>query len=603
MTGQPPNQTPAWSSGGVPPSVKKPPAKRSRPPARRPPPSLTQKKFIPPKDLTAYLAKINPIPINPLNRPKSSVLYGVRIKYGDLFPYYSQALLDAIKPLTCSAGYIDIRPYKGYIDVGFESQEQANNAAAMSITFNSTPLPIFLTRHFSQALTVIKFIGLPTHLPYKVLCQELYDGLSQYGSNPELIFDTPQGITGLAGPTASAVVDLYTHISPSNIPPTTVVPSAPEHIIRCSFDGKRQTCLQCKQVAHKGKDCTPLISEAHLVDTQAFPCPNPMAPIWGSLLQVPAQIPLASHTPLSTQPPQEAWINHPLGQLDGRLSTCPSDRSNQLVDRSNNLNSQSTNQAMDKSTNHRMEINPQPHIQSKGASNKTTNNAHGTTSNPPISCTLPPVEYETGNPFSMLRYFKKLDDNTEIPIELISPSEWFEMDVNNTNFLFRPANQFKHYTNTHQIATKIKNISIPQNFIDTLSKAAISISQNAPRLAIPTRTPPELMDALEATMEATKQSVSELAAATSQVIESRISQPHRRSTTALVNLRLETEEALTILAKTLYSYDSLVDGSTIMSMLSPHLADYPTPWLSAFERLPEDNNPGLEPPADPDPMD
>ena len=135
MNGQTPNPPPAWSGGSIPAGVRQPPAKRPRPPARRLPDPIFRTKFIPPKDLKDHLAKITPIPRNPLNRPKSRVRYGLRVEYGTQFPYFNTDLFEAIYPLTKPAGYVEIKPYKGYIDIGYTSSELADAAATIKVKY------------------------------------------------------------------------------------------------------------------------------------------------------------------------------------------------------------------------------------------------------------------------------------------------------------------------------------------------------------------------------------------------------------------------------------------------------------------------------------
>lgn len=103
------------------------------------------------------------------------------------------------------------------------------------------------------------------------------------------------------------------------------------------------------------------------------------------------------------------------------------------------------------------------------------------------------------------------------------------------------------------------------------------------------------MDALEESSYFARQCLKDLSIITTQFISAHGKLPISRNTTGLIEARLNAEGALGALAQTLHSYDSLADGSTVMSNLSPHLADWPTPWLNAFELLPVPH------PVEPDP--
>ncbi|KAJ9068320.1 hypothetical protein DSO57_1029935, partial [Entomophthora muscae] len=255
MQGQQPTQAPTWSGRGVPASVRKPPAKRSRPPARRPPDLNSKKKFIPPKDLAKHL----------------SVKYGVRVEYGHSFPYYSTEIYTALSPLTQTAGYIDIRPYKGYIDVGYPSEEQAEWASKIPISYKGIKLPTTRTQHYSQTLLVIRFSKLPTHLPFDILRQELMEGLMKYGSSPELIFDVLVGISHLSGPCAFGTIAIHDNIKPADIPTWSTVLSAKEDLFLAQFEGARKACSKCKAMDHSKATCPNLNPFLHSTATPLAP--------------------------------------------------------------------------------------------------------------------------------------------------------------------------------------------------------------------------------------------------------------------------------------------------------------------------------------------
>ena len=140
------------------------------------------------------------------------------MEYGHIFPYYNKNLLDTISPMTQTAGFIDIRSLKGYMNIGYPSEEQADWAASNPIVYRDTSLQMIRTCHHAQTLFVFQLANLPTHLLFKVLRQELINGLKPYGSDPEVIFDVSEGIKNLAGPSASVTRALFKGDNPSFIP-------------------------------------------------------------------------------------------------------------------------------------------------------------------------------------------------------------------------------------------------------------------------------------------------------------------------------------------------------------------------------------------------
>ncbi|KAJ9086146.1 hypothetical protein DSO57_1007261 [Entomophthora muscae] len=255
MQGQQPTQAPTWSGGGVLTSVRKPPVKRPLPPARRPPDLLSKAKFHPPKDLKKHLDKLKPISPNPFNHPKSKMLYGVRVDYGQLFPYYNDELITAIEPLTRTAGFIDIRPFKGYIDIGFASSQQADISTNILIPYKDKTEPVTRTQYWKQTILAIQLTDLTNHLPFKALHRKLLKGLKNYGDHPTIVFNVPKGIEHLAGPTEMATVKPYIRLNPKTIPIWTVVPSAPNTPFRAFFEGAQKGCTKCHDPSHSYESC------------------------------------------------------------------------------------------------------------------------------------------------------------------------------------------------------------------------------------------------------------------------------------------------------------------------------------------------------------
>ena len=203
MSGQLPAHT-AWDGGVLPKLVKRPPGKRPRPPQRPLNNPNFKLKFIPPKDL----AKTMPIPRNPLLRPQSRIKHGVRVEYGNLFPYNVAKILRAAQHLTKNSGYVDVKPYNVYFEFGYFTEKDADIAANLEVIYKNTCIPVTRTREPSQTTLTIHISNLPTNLHPELLKKELLEGLASYGQNPVIVFDVPHSLTYLTGPQATAVICL-----------------------------------------------------------------------------------------------------------------------------------------------------------------------------------------------------------------------------------------------------------------------------------------------------------------------------------------------------------------------------------------------------------
>ena len=598
MQGQQPTPPTAWSGGAVPASVRKPPAKRSRPPTRAHKNPNAAQRFVPPKDLAAYLVKENIFPKNPLNRPKSQVKYGVRVEYGTHSPYYTEAIRAAISHLTPPAGFVDARPYKGYIDIGYPTPELADEAALQTVTHNGVNLPVYRTSHSSSPILAIYLSGLPSHLPCNILRKELLHGLSQYGSDPALIFDTPRGFTNLAGPTATATVTLPRGTDPSTIPSWVAVPSATDSPFWARFDGAQPVCQVCHVTGHIRTACPQAC-------TSETPFTNGKQPasLWGT------KIPRATPTPRPTtltHHPKFGNSNPPSNPRDTNQSNLgfgatSADAMHGQVHPSGGPNLANQRQSATLTQRHQDTGIPPPSGPNPDG-NWIRIDRQTRTQTPPANpvepayCEPPPITQVTGNPFEILDCLYVNEETGEPEIHPApTPMDWCEETFDTDNISTRPKNRFREYVSNHAISKKIKNKTIPIDQLKTIQKAAQGIIANSRMLSIPDHAPEDMMPALLDATPYARQALETVAMLTLTIIASREQLPDTRNTTKLIEARMEAEGALMMVAMTLNSFDALTDGSTPLCKLSPHPADLPTPWLSAFERLP------IPAPEEPDP--
>lgn len=460
----------------------------------------------------------------------------------------------------------------------------------------------------------------------------------KYGSSPEVAFDVPVGAAHLAGPTAIATVIPYPHVHPSNIPPWAVVAAAPCDPFQARFDGARRSCTTCKRCDHASNECKNRSSDIG----GAAPQSNIGFSWWGSQLppiqksRDPANS-TTVETPIQKSRDHDDFTtigapNHESCDPDDFITVgTPKPSSNMiglLADPSGIADTQSMNisdHATQPNYAHPVQVQNHPNmgIQEEGQWRPTQAVMQGpipsqNTSNPatshwqtPNSIQSPSNEVIDGlhcsiratqnthlvsyNPFEVLNYVECDSNGNEKTIEAITHQRWFEdenlLDLVKTS----PKIQGMEYMSSHLIATKIKNKTLPKELVYRLQCFNTAVQCNIHQIQIPANTPETLMDALEESSYFARQCLKDLSIITTQFISAHGKLPISRNTTGLIEARLNAEGALGALAQTLHSYDSLADGSTVMSNLSPHLADWPTPWLNAFERLPVPH------PVEPDP--
>ncbi|KAI0233925.1 hypothetical protein L0F63_001311, partial [Massospora cicadina] len=176
-----PPATPVWGSSAPPPSVFRPAGKRVQMGSNSPPTASNP----------LHLARVHPSRPHPLALPRSAIRYCLRVDYGRLFPYSNKAIIDLATTAYAPAGFIDFRPFKGYFDVEFQSEEDAEAAAQTPLIYKKNPIPTTCTRLPSDTTLVVSFANLPSHLLPQVLYDQLVTGLMAYGTQPNLIFAIP----------------------------------------------------------------------------------------------------------------------------------------------------------------------------------------------------------------------------------------------------------------------------------------------------------------------------------------------------------------------------------------------------------------------------
>ncbi|KAI0244695.1 hypothetical protein L0F63_004429 [Massospora cicadina] len=274
-----PPATPVWGSSAPPPSVFRPAGKRVQMGSNSPP--TASNRFVSPRDLALHLARVHPSRPHPLALPRSAIRYCLRVDYGRLFPYANKAIIDLATTAFAPAGFIDFRPFKGYFDVGFQSEEDAEVAAQTPLIYKKTPIPTTRTRLPSDTMLVVSFANLPSHLPPQVLYDQLVAGLMAYGTQATLIFAIPSGAERLAAPRATATIIPYHPTIAQQIPPRASVAAAPDHFFWAQVNNGRQICSLCFGLDHAKKACPKAKSAAAASE------PPSGGSVWGALLPPP----------------------------------------------------------------------------------------------------------------------------------------------------------------------------------------------------------------------------------------------------------------------------------------------------------------------------
>ncbi|KAI0233642.1 hypothetical protein L0F63_002352 [Massospora cicadina] len=218
-------------------------------------PPTASSHFVPPQDLALHLVCAHPSCPHPLTLPQSTICCCLRVDYGHLFPYADKAIIDLATAAFAPAGFIEFRPFKGYFDVGFQSEADAEVVAQTPLIYKNTPIPTTRTHLPSDTTLVVSFANLPSHLPPQVLYDQLVVGLMAYGTQPNLIFAIPSGVERLAAPHATATITPHHPAIAQQIPPHASVAAAPDHFFWAQVDNVRQICSLCFGLDHAKKVC------------------------------------------------------------------------------------------------------------------------------------------------------------------------------------------------------------------------------------------------------------------------------------------------------------------------------------------------------------
>lgn len=572
------NPAPPWgSNGGPPPSIYKSPPKRARTGTNGK--SHQNQRFTPPKDLAQHLARTQPIHHNPIALPRSNIVYCLRVDYGILFPYADKAILAIATEAFSPAGFIDFRPFKGYFDLGFTSEEAAEAASKVKLLYKGTPIPTTCTRLPSDKTLVINFSNLPSHLPPQTLFDELYSGLLAYGKDPVIKFLVPIGAEKLAGPRAIATITPTDPNMPQLIPPRSALPSSPEHIFWARCENGRLVCAQCYGLDHSKAKC-----RLDVTDVTGHQKPVQVS-VWGNILSPPH--PEKSNTNGNNNSKKSGAssssnFNHESTPQLGLIVSNPPIQQNSSFLSGNSSHPSEWNIVINRRHSSNLGQN---HDKSTIGSSRSINKAAEFIIQP--------------NPWEIL---VEIDNDEIIPLlkSTFDPTAFFNNDDDSMeDRVFVDKNTKEPYMTTQEMADISADPSIPTDFTEALADMIQPLING-----IPTPKLPHSMNSAETspiwelhyTAHNAVKSASELSIKAMKTMKPGVV---TRSQSNVPTERLHAEYSLANLYEALYTAELLKPDVTFLSFINPHPADYPTPILCALERYGCSQN--VPHPIDPDP--
>ncbi|KAI0239721.1 hypothetical protein L0F63_002533, partial [Massospora cicadina] len=253
-------------------------------------PPTASSHFVSPRDLALHLARVHPS--RPILSPSLDLPFAIASEWT------MGAIIDLATVAFAPAGFIDFRPFKGYFDVGFQSEEDAEAAAQTPLVYKNTSIPTTCTCLPSDTTLVVSFANLLSHLPPQVLYDKLVAGLMAYGTQPNLIFAVPSGVERLAAPRATATITPHHPAIAQQIPPRASVVAAPDHFFWAQVNNGRQICSLFFSLDHAKKACPQANSAA------AASKPPSEGSVWGTLLPPPT-LQARSGACMENQPPPQ----------------------------------------------------------------------------------------------------------------------------------------------------------------------------------------------------------------------------------------------------------------------------------------------------------
>lgn len=186
--------------------------------------------------------------------------HGIRLYTGILNDYKVKELSAQLESVFPNAVSASDNLYRGFMDIGFETSTEADEASLAIITSGHKPVRISRTRHKDDNSIFISLLQLPTNMPRKELLEALMEGLSAYGTVVKLEMEQSLLMPQLSAPRAIAILKPKPHI----LNDITLIP-------RCAFIIRKNgiatsnfqvrpeqappVCAHCSFIGHRANAC------------------------------------------------------------------------------------------------------------------------------------------------------------------------------------------------------------------------------------------------------------------------------------------------------------------------------------------------------------
>lgn len=216
--------------------------------------------FVPSEEYLKHLEKRQAYKMITHSLPKSSREHGIRINYGIVDAMLVDDVRDSIKNNFEKAVSIDTKFLKGFIDLGFQTKDEADDAALVQLIIKNQKIPVIRTRYSGDQNIFITIDQIPTNYPRKWIIQQLESGLSGYGEVLQFEMQTDDVLPNLAMSKAIAIIAPNEEVRKDKdlIPRRAHLIDSEDkctETFRIYPEDATPVCSHCDSVGHRIKSC------------------------------------------------------------------------------------------------------------------------------------------------------------------------------------------------------------------------------------------------------------------------------------------------------------------------------------------------------------
>ncbi|KAJ9051567.1 hypothetical protein DSO57_1003507 [Entomophthora muscae] len=147
---------------------------------------------------------------------------------------------------------------EGYLDIGFDSDEQKKEALSLEIQYNGIPLKVEATRYNKQRAKWVTFTNLPTHKDRHWVQEAIVTGLSYYGDIVEVMVEGSGKARCMRPKTIHVLLDMAPIVKERDktIPRFIRLPGCNGTVTYVEPETERPVCRFCYQMRHTAFHCT-----------------------------------------------------------------------------------------------------------------------------------------------------------------------------------------------------------------------------------------------------------------------------------------------------------------------------------------------------------